>query len=211
MVVALTDRPVLRASAETREKRAAVVLRDNVSPIEKWGSRMFTFRRAQGSYDRVWYFTQRYRGDQHSEFVSALDEATRTHESVDVILLAHTNTFVEWVEELPPELRQHLRLVYNTGCRNVSQGSRWLALGAESYVGHPGVSASPVFYYFILRRWTGGLSLERSVADSWQSTRTALIQTAPLYERFRSLSAVLAETEPHCSGDQFIQIGQTMR
>jgi hypothetical protein len=76
-VVALTDRPILRVPSAARERRAAVVLRDNVSPFEKWGSRMFTIRRAQNSYDRVWYFTQRYRGDQHSEFVAALDQATR--------------------------------------------------------------------------------------------------------------------------------------
>ena len=150
---------------------------------------------------------KRYRGDQHSEFVDALDEATRTHHAVDVFLLAHTNSFVDWVAELPADLR----FMYNTGCRNVSQGPRWLALGAKSYVGHPGVSASPVFYYFMLRRWSGGQSLEQSVADSWRNTRTALIQTAPLYERFRSLNAVLAETEPHCSGAQFIHIGEATR
>ena len=31
-------------------------------------------------------------------------------------------------------------------------------MGADTFVGHPGDSASPVFYFYFLRRWGGGLS-----------------------------------------------------
>ena len=205
----MTDRPVFRGGSEGRRDRAAVALRDNVTPFQKWGSRMFTLGRLQRSYEHVWYLTQSRNDNRRAEFLAALSEAARTHRTVDVFLLAHTNSFVEWVEDLPSDQRTRLRLVYNTGCWNVEQGPHWLELGAETYVGHPGASASPVFYYFMLRRWTAGETLAQTVADSWQKTRSVLTRTAPFYESLRSLDELLAETEPHCSGGTSLSIGDT--
>ena len=85
---------------------------------------------------------------------------------MDLYLLAHHNHYVNWVAQVPAAARSHLRLVYNTGCRDVRQGPRWLNLGARAYVGHPGESASPVFYFFFLRRWTRGYSLGEAVERS---------------------------------------------
>jgi hypothetical protein len=167
---------------------------------------MFTARRLERSYDRAWYLTQRRPSDQHQEFIAALDEATRDCEAVDVYLLAHTNSFIDWARELPPAQTRKLRLVYNTGCWNVAQGDGWLSLGADAYVGHPGASASPVFYYYFLRRWTADMPLRTSVEASWLRARKVLEYTSPLYAHLQSLPQLLAETEPQFVGDESSQI-----
>ena len=58
--------------------------------------------------------------------------------------LAHHNHFLYWVAQLPPEWRVHLRVVYNTGCRDAGQGPSWLKLGARTYVGHSGDSVDGI-------------------------------------------------------------------
>src|SRR4051812_12232639 len=91
-VIAVTDRPVFRGGSEGRRDRAAVALRDNVTPFKKWGSGMFPLRRLQRIYDQVWYFTQGRNDNRRAEILAALSEAARTHRTVDVFLLAHTNS-----------------------------------------------------------------------------------------------------------------------
>jgi hypothetical protein len=62
-------------------------------------------------------------------------------------------------------------LVYNTGCANFSQENIWKAFGIKSYVAHSGdFSESPIFYFYFLRRWTCGYSLEKAVNESNQLT-----------------------------------------
>lgn len=165
-VVAVGDPPVLRTrSVESGPSRAAVAIRDHVIPFQKWGTKMFTVPHLEESYDRVYYFTQRFRGDRKDELTSALEEALRKHDHVDLFLLAHGNHFIYWVEQIEPALRDKLRLVYNTGCGQSTQGNSWLAVGADAYVGHPSRrSVSPAFYYFFLRRWARGYSLADAVS-----------------------------------------------
>jgi hypothetical protein len=92
-----------------------------------------------------------------------------------LFLLAHGNSFIHWVRELPPERRSRIRLVYNAGCQNLQQGPMWLRLGAKAYVGHPGVSESSVFYFYFLRRWVrDGATLENAVAESNGLMQSAL-------------------------------------
>lgn len=147
-----------------REHRAALAIRDNVIPFFKWGTLLFTRQYLNNHYAESWYFTQASKGDCKEAFTAALRQALENYPAVDLYLLAHTNRYIRWVEELPEPLRRHIRFVYNTGCHNESQGKDWLTLGANAYIGHPGTSESPYFYFFLLRHWLHGATLEEALA-----------------------------------------------
>jgi len=156
------------------EHRAALAIRDNVTPFQKWGSRQFTWPYLSGSYDAAWYLTQTNADSSREAFLERLQEALERYPEVDLYLLAHHNHYVDWVAQVPAAARSHLRPVYNTGCRNLKQGPRWLNLGAKAYVGHPGESASPVFYFYFLRRWTRGHTLGEAIDESNRLMRLQL-------------------------------------
>lgn len=143
-----------------REERAAVAIRDNVNAFYKWGTLVFTYHYLDRHYATSRYFTQSDRNDCKEEFVAALTDALERHACVDLFLLAHTNNYINWVSPLPEPLRTKIRFVYNTGCHNESQGQEWLNLGADAYIGHPGVSQSPFFYFYLLRHWVRGNPLQ---------------------------------------------------
>lgn len=126
---------------------------------------------------------------------------------VDIYLLAHGNHFVRWVAELPPARRARLRLVDNTGCRDLGQGPRWLRLGAKAYVGHPGISASPVFYFYFLRRWTRGEGLEQAIDGSNALMRSTLARAE--FFSFGRLDAARTgrESEAFCYGQKGLRFG----
>lgn len=178
--VALTDRPLLARPRQTGSaSRAAFAIRDYVSPFEQWGTRAFSMPALESAYGEVEYLTlAARREDRSAEFAQRLAHLLRTHDDVDLYLLAHTNPFVEWVAKVPHELRSRLRLVYDCGCFDLRQRKRWLALGARGYVGHPGVSASSVFYVYFLRRWLRGMPLAEVVRESNELTETFLTGVA---------------------------------
>lgn len=206
-VVALTDRPFPGPAAAGRERRAAVAIRDNVTPFQKWGSRLFTLPWLRRHYDAAWYLTQSAADNRKAAFLACLDEALARHAEVDVFLLAHDNRFVRWVAELPRERTRRIRLVYNTGCRDLRQGPVWLNLGAAAYVGHPGRSASPVFYFFFLRRWTGDRPLGEAMEESNRRMRSTLDLTAALSFGRINAANVYRESEAACHGKANLRIG----
>ena len=115
--------------------------------------------------DRPLYLTQDRPGDRRAELVAALERALADHDDVDLFLLAHGNRFVDWIAAIDPALRARLRLVYNTGCAGAGQADDWRAAGADVYVGHAAPqSMSPAFYFYFLRRWTRGWTLDEAVA-----------------------------------------------
>lgn len=154
------------AAAPGREQRAALAIRDDVTPFQKWGTKMFTWGYLRRHYDVAWYFTQAYKGDQEEAFLTCLNDALERYPHVDIFLLAHDNRYLRWVGTVPEERRRRLRFVYNTGCHNEPQGKHWIHLGAEAYVGHPGKSLSPFFYYYFLRRWTRGDKIQEAANAS---------------------------------------------
>jgi hypothetical protein len=168
VVILVGDRPVLRQrSLDTGTTRAAVAIRDHVIPFQKWGTKLFTLPHLEDGYDKVYYLTQATFGDKRHELADAVEDALRHYDEVDIFLLAHGNFFIDWIAGIDPALRQKIRLVYNTGCGNASQGDMWLAEGADAYVGHPALhSVSPAFYFYFLRRWVRGYSLGEAVADA---------------------------------------------
>ncbi|MGD8277643.1 MAG: hypothetical protein PVH00_06435 [Gemmatimonadota bacterium] len=157
-----------------RESRAAVVLRDDVTPFQEWGTRAFTYGQLAANYGHVEYLTQEPGDAKHAAFVTALRAALESHDHVDLFLLAHTNSFIDWVSEIDPGLRRRIRLVYNTGCWGAAQADDWLGAKADAYVGHPGESESEVFYVYFLRRWLRGSSVREAVEASNRDTRTFL-------------------------------------
>jgi hypothetical protein len=156
-------------------------------------------------YDAAWYFTQSDSDNCKREFLSSLGQALENYPQVDLFLLAHGNHFVRWVAELPPERRRRLRLVYNTGCQDFQQGSLWLSLGAKAYGGHPGVSASPVFYFYFLRRWTRGATLQDAMDESNHLMRSALARAQ--FFSFGHLDApgISQESEAFSYGDKALR------
>jgi hypothetical protein len=184
-----------------REHRAALAIRDDVTTFQKWGTEMFTRQYLRRYYAAAWYFTQAQKGDQEAEFVACLDRALERYPQVDLFLLAHTNRYVKWVAGLPEERRRHLRFVYNTGCHNEAQNARWLEVGAEAYVGHPGVTWSPVFYYFFLRRWTRGSAINEAVEVSNRHMERVLKAWEWISWGRWDAAALIRETTASCYGD----------
>jgi len=189
-----------------RGDRAALAIRDNVTTFQKWGSMVFTLRYLTRYYDKAWYYTQSGADDKKKAFLAALDHALRHYRAVDLFILAHSNKYIAWTESLPEEHRRRLRLVYNTGCHNLPQGEQWLDLGAKIYVGHPGVSTSPVFYFYFLRRWTHGYTIRQAVEESnilaWRKFRQAQDIT------FGRLNAeqIVQESWASCRGDKQLRL-----
>jgi phage tail protein X len=178
-------------------------IRDNVTTFQKWGTRIFTWRYLTRYYDAAWYFTQSSYGDKKEAFLSCLDNALERYRAVDLFLLAHSNEYVAWAATLPEAHRRRIRLVYNTGCHNLPQGQQWLDLGAKAYVGHPGVSTSPVFYYYFLRRWTYGLAIREAVDESNVLARRKFEQAeAATFGRLNAESFVRESWASSCGDDR---------
>lgn len=161
----------LRAGS-TRE--AALALRDDVPDYQKGFTAQFTVPRLRENYDAYWYFTQSRESDQRTAFIKALDQATRTYDTVDVFFLAHTNRFIDWVAVLPADQRRKIRLVYDTGCGDAKLASEWLDLGVHSFVGHGDENIAPVFYVSFLPAWLDGVGADEAVARANKAMESRL-------------------------------------
>lgn len=146
-----------------RKTKAAVAIRDHVPGYQKFFTMQYTVPRLREAYDGYWYLTATEGEAKRDEFLAALRQATSEYRVVDVFLLAHSNRYIDWVATLPAEQRRRIRLVYDTGCGDVSQANDWLSLGVRSFVGHGDDNVAPVFYISFLPAWLAGRSLEESV------------------------------------------------
>lgn len=169
--VALTlDLPVGgKTEVEGRNTRAAVAVRDPVHPLEEMGTWAFCMPLLKRSYEKVYAFTETDRKNRQpvlEQFQSGLVEALQRFDTVDLYLMAHTNSYHGWVEEIEPELRAKIRLVYNSGCWCARQNDIWLKLGARCYVAHPEAASHAAFFVYFLRRLTAGYSVERAVSEA---------------------------------------------
>ncbi|HEX6813512.1 MAG TPA: hypothetical protein VF384_17970 [Planctomycetota bacterium] len=206
-VALFVERPLLaRPHQHGRERRAAFAIRDYVIPFQQWGTRAFTLPNLQSGYGTVDYVTLRSWGEDRSdEVASRIVKLLETHDAVDLFLLAHSNPFVDWVRKVPAELRRKLRLVYNTGCHDLRQKDLWLGLGARAYVGHVGLSESPVFYVYFLRRWLRGRTLDEAVAEA--NARTEAFLGSGLEGTLSNPQATVASTHAERAGDGALTIG----
>ncbi len=158
---------LIEPDSDFKSNRAVLAIRDSVPSFQQFGTELFTGPYLKSYYDKSFYFTQKTKKDKKEEIIEALVSLAKKYETVDIFLLAHTNKYLLWFQEVPLELRRKIRLVYNTGCHNANQGKEWLYLGADSYIGHKGkCSLSPFFYVYFLRRWVSGYSLKAAVDES---------------------------------------------
>jgi ActR/RegA family two-component response regulator len=208
-----------------KELRTVLAIRDPEGPFAQWASYVFTRGYFNRYYSGAQYFTQSKKDDCKQEFISSLDAALTKYQVVDVYLLAHTNNYIEWVKEVPEEHRKNLRFVYNTGCYNLKQGPEWLKTGAKAYIGHPGNSASEIFYFYFLRRWArnytlsdaldeANLHMENSVR-TWEllaSFRERKLTSIPstvreLFSGSWNAASILQQSRAVCYGDGQMRIG----
>ena len=151
LVFYLADTPL--SISTSNGDHAAIAIRDNVSHLEKNGSLLFTKTYLNKKYKYNIYFTQEFNGDKRKEFTDSLALLLKNYKSVDVYLLAHHNNYYNWFRDIDPELLSRLNMVYNTGCGNAADSSRYKDSGAKYYIAHKGKqSLSPIFYFYFLRR-----------------------------------------------------------
>lgn len=211
--LASVERPLGRDLAPLGDtSRGAFVFRDNVAGWEKLGSKLLALGQLRPAYDELVYVTQRAdrRKFDHTELIDPLRGLLERHPVIDVFLFAHGNSFIYTIEtHIPEHLRRKIRLVYNTGCNCADQGEYWLRLGADSYIGHPGRSASSYFCLYFIRRWVRGWSVEAAVDDSNRRAKTRI----ELMQRL-SLGALPADlwsgSKADLTGDINLRVGDPL-
>lgn len=160
-------------SLHTREvtytHRAAIVIRGPNDFFQQWVTKAFTVGVLNNSYSQITYYNQKNADDKKVKFISKVTDTLKKYPITDIFLLGHgTRRYLFWVENyIPKSLRRKIRLVYHSGCGSILHGKDWIKQGAISYVGHgEGMSWSPVFFYFFLRRWVRGYTLYQSVKEA---------------------------------------------
>lgn len=188
VVVIVAGAPSIAATSTTtvrtpRPCSTAIALRDRVPDEQMLGTKAFTVPLLLGTYPEYRYLEASDDDNGRARLVAALAEARAAHDgegcSVDLFLLAHGDDFASWVEAIPPDQVPPLRLVYDTGAGDAAQGPRWLALGARSFVGHPGGNLAPVFYAYLLPAWLQGEPLGDIVASANRRTFATIMAARP--------------------------------
>ena len=88
----------------------------------------------------------------------------------------------------------------------VAQG---LELGADAFVGHPGTSLSPFFYFYFLRHWTRDEALGEIVELSNRRMRAKLHQWAMLSPKPFDAEEHIAETVAAGFGNMQLRVEDT--
>ncbi|MBC7862960.1 MAG: hypothetical protein IAF38_08285 [Bacteroidia bacterium] len=167
--VIVTDYP-LSFSSLSKKNISAIVLRDNVSPLQKRGTAWLTFHYFEQYYAEFDYIETShrhfYKPDQ-KEFIYNLNRLLKSSDSVDVFFLAHGNFYYEMLNEVDSVLRKKIRMAYNSGCGNNDQCLYYQKQKVNYYVAHSGDnSISPVFYIFFIRRLFSEPGLAQAVKKS---------------------------------------------
>ncbi|MBL7728561.1 MAG: hypothetical protein JNM68_12780 [Dinghuibacter sp.] len=204
LVTACTDNFLLPAGHSSHQQKAAIAIRDAAPGYLQWGTEHFTVPYLE-KYYTDWYYINEEPGNNHKKaFQNALITALKKYTTVDLYLLAHTNNYYKWVREIKPALRKNLRLVYNSGCEDLNQANTWLKLGAQTYIGHPGRSASPLFYFYFLRRWTRNGSIEHAVRTA-NNGMYKLLNIGGFFSPELNPTEVYDQSVAHISGNTRLQ------
>lgn len=156
---------------------AAIAFRDDVPGYQKLASERYTVHYLEKRYDLVTYLEATPSDNGEARLLKAIEDAALKHDTVDLFFLSHGGPYDSWCSALTPAAARKLRLVYNTGAGNSSQGPRWLTLGARAYVGHPAGNVAPLFLTYFLPSWTNGTKLRKAVDDANKDTRDDLMGT----------------------------------
>lgn len=202
LVAWLSDLPLLPGkSYQNKKNRCVIAIRDNVIPFQKFGTRLFTEPYLNSAYDKVYYFTQYDNDDKKDSFILALNEALDNYRTVDIFLLAHGNAFYEWIRDIDTVKVKRIRMVYNTGCSGILQSEYWLQSGVGSYISHKGpVSFSPVFYFYFLRRYISGNSIDEVVDESNIKTENSINRFGWLSKDPGFVNTMITDTRAEIAG-----------
>jgi hypothetical protein len=179
VVAAVTDSGTTTVRARRHECTVAIALRDFVPVEQMVGTMLFTRPLLAAGYDEHVYLEATDVDDGRERFVAAMQRAHDEDCTVDLFFLAHGGQFVSWVESIAVDQRPRMRLVYDTGAGDSSQGDRWIDVGARAFVGHPGGNVAPVFYAYFMPTWLGGASLTEAVAVANRKTFVTLDAARP--------------------------------
>lgn len=173
---------------------AAFAIVNNPPAPVQWGTRTFITPLLK-SYAEHGFFEPQSTPDGDSEidnqaFVERMTSALQRFPVVDLFILAHGNDYYFLLNDIDPQLRQRIRLVYNSGCEGEDDADQWLHRGVQAYVGHPDHSISPVFLNGFLTYWRNGRSLKDAVALANQNVYAVFAEgrLGRLLERFYSLA-----------------------
>lgn len=214
-VIAVLALAACTKDAAPSARHAVVVLRDHVPGYQKLASQKFTLHYVEDAYDACTYLEATATDDARTRLLDALRTAAAANDTVDLLLLAHGNSYDRWVAALEPSVLAKLRFVYNTGGGDAAQAPSWLRLGARAYVGHPGSNVAPVFLAHLLPRWVDGARLEDAVRDANDATKGELTSgtasaVASVVERLggpkTDPAKLWAGTEAQLSGDGTITL-----
>src|SRR4051812_41898575 len=160
----------------------AVAIRDHVPAYQELGTAGFTLPLLESKYTKTFYVTGTDDDDGYGHVTEALREAAREECVVDLYFLEIGGERpIRSVEALEPHERPRLHMVYDTGGGGGRYADRWLAAGAETFVGHMGNNMAPIFYTFFLPKLVEGKSIDAAVAEANHSTWRTMMATGPIY------------------------------
>lgn len=162
-------------SASTGPTHAAIAFRDDVPGYQKLASQKYTVHYLEKRYDLVTYLEATATDSGEARLLAAIEAAAAKHGTVDLFFLSHGGHYDSWCAGLSAPAKAKLRLVYNTGAGNASQGPSWLRLGARAYVGHPAGNVAPLFLRSFLPAWVDGATLRKAVDDANRDTKDDLM------------------------------------
>lgn len=166
------------------------------------------------SYAEHWVYQPRggdVFGPGYGEMRRRLVRMLERRDAVDIYIYAHSNSYVELMEDVPRSLREKVRFVYNSGCDGAAQHRTWLEYGAKAYVGHPGSSCSQLFVMHFQSYWWSGETLHDAVGHANYDVREALVRGRGIVARGcrydgESGDDVFRETAAQLSGDGELRI-----
>lgn len=98
------------------------------------------------------------------KFKARIEKALREKQAIDIYAFGHgSNSKFEFLKELPLELRKRIRLVYDAGCEDATLGPELIRQGVGAFVGHRGMSVSPLFTPAFVSSWLRGDSVEEAM------------------------------------------------
>jgi len=161
-------------SAPTGPTHAAIAFRDDVPGYQKLASEKYTVHYLEKRYELVTYVEASATDSGEALLLKAIEDAAAKYTTVDLFFLSHGGHYDAWCAALSAGAKAKLRLVYNTGAGNASQGPSWLRLGARAYVGHPAGNVAPLFLRYFLPAWVDGATLRKAVDDANMDTKDDL-------------------------------------
>lgn len=202
----INDNESLSNKYTFNNSRAVLTIRDSAESYEQFFTEYFTKKYFMKSYNESVYVNLKSKIKDKNFVLASLVYLLEKYDQVDVFILAHTNKYSKWVDDIPSNLRTKIRLVYNSGCKNAFQSEDWVNNGVTSYVGHKGeTSLSPIFFYYFLRRWINGYNLENAVNASNQKSKQSIKYIDKMNFNDSDLSYV-EQTEAHLFGQRRIII-----